>query len=721
MTQAAQTSARIDAAKENWASYVRDRDAGHLDYVKQAKSYDEYYLGNQWDTAIRNKLEKEGRPALTINLILSTINAALGAYAQRQASLRYTPKREGTHESAQAITKLVMHILEQNDFQAVEWDMVVDGFIQERGYIDARVDFSGNMLGEVRLKAIDPLEIVLDADAKEYDPSTWTKVTRTYWMTLDEVEAEFGVEKRRAIEARVSAMTHQTYDSIDFDDHKFGPDNSAYTFESGDDMMRHIRSVRVVSRQHRRMAKAWHFVSAKSGDISQVPPGWDEARMRSFAAQFGLHLTTITIPRIRWTVTADNVVLHDDWSLYRSFSIIPFFPYFRRGKPMGMVRNLIGPQDHLNKSTSQELHIVNTTANSGWTVEDGTLVNMSEDELATRGAETGLVLVHTRGSNPPAKIQPNPIPTGLDMISNKSRMFLREISGLEGVLGIASPEISGVALEGKEARADIQLQTPFVNLARTRNLLGRKLLELVQQFYTEERIILITRDVVDSEEPQVEELAINQPSPEGAIVNDITFGEYSVSITTSPPRDSFDDQQFAEVMQMRAANIAIPDYVAVRYSRLADKFEIAKHLKELMGQAQPTEQELQMMQAQQEMQMRAMEAEIAKLEAEVEKVKADAMLSYAKAEQQTGGEQSPEHLRHIQSLEAKVQQLREANDLRRELAMLSHVGKQQQSGLSVAAQLAMSKNQTDAQLEVARLNAAKQKSQGAKKPTKGKK
>lgn len=128
-----------------------------------------------------------------------------------------------------------------------------------------------------------------------------------------------------------------------------------------------------------------------------------------------------------------------------------------------------------------------------------------------------------------------------------------------------------------------------------------------------------------------------------------------------------------------------------------------------------------MMQAQQEMQMRAMEAEIAKLEAEVEKVKADAMLSYAKAEQQTGGEQSPEHLRHIQSLEAKVQQLRETNDLRRELAMLSHVGKQQQSGLSVAAQLAMSKNQTDAQLEVARLNAAKQKSQGAKKPTKGKK
>ena len=67
--------------------------------------------------------------------------------------------------------------------------------------------------------------------------------------------------------------------------------------------------------------------------------------------------------KVRWTVTCDKVVLHDDWSPYAGFTIVPYFAYFRRGRPFGMVRNLLSPQEQLNKIGSQELHIVNTTAN----------------------------------------------------------------------------------------------------------------------------------------------------------------------------------------------------------------------------------------------------------------------------------------------------------------------------------------------------------------------
>lgn len=73
----------------------------------------------------------------------------------------------------------------------------------------------------------------------------------------------------------------------------------------------------------------------------------------------------------------------------------------------------------MNKISSQELHIVNTTANSGWIVESGSLAGMDADDLEEHGAETGLVLEFNRGSNPPAKIPPNQIPTGLDRISQK--------------------------------------------------------------------------------------------------------------------------------------------------------------------------------------------------------------------------------------------------------------------------------------------------------------
>jgi hypothetical protein len=106
-------------------------------------------------------------------------------------------------------------------------------------------------------------------------------------------------------------------------------------------------------------------VYPKTGESRPIPEQWDEGRVKYVAKEFGLHIIKKLVRRIRWTVTADNVVLHDDWSPYKHFTIVPYFPYFRRGVTIGLVENLIDPQELLNKSESQNLHIVNTTANSG--------------------------------------------------------------------------------------------------------------------------------------------------------------------------------------------------------------------------------------------------------------------------------------------------------------------------------------------------------------------
>ena len=158
------------------------------------------------------------------------------------------------------------------------------------------------------------------------------------------------------------------------------------------------------------------YLDPVTGDMRDVPYNWTKKKREQFADQFGLDMLTKTVRKVRWTVTADTVVLFDDWSPYKNFTIVPYFPYFRRGKPFGMVRNLLSPQEQLNKITSQELHILNTTANSGWIVENGSLAGMTPDDLEEHGAETGLVLEFNRGSSPPAKIPPNQIPTGLDRL-----------------------------------------------------------------------------------------------------------------------------------------------------------------------------------------------------------------------------------------------------------------------------------------------------------------
>ena len=85
-----------EIADTNWRRYVRARDSGHLDYVEMAKKCDEYYRGNQWDEYDKQKLESEGRPALTINAILSTVNSVLGEQSSSRAMVDFKPKREGS-------------------------------------------------------------------------------------------------------------------------------------------------------------------------------------------------------------------------------------------------------------------------------------------------------------------------------------------------------------------------------------------------------------------------------------------------------------------------------------------------------------------------------------------------------------------------------------------------------------------------------------------------
>ena len=160
-----------------------------------------------------------------------------------------------------------------------------------------------------------------------------------------------------------------------------------------------------------------------------------------------------------------------------------------------MVRNLLSPQEQLNKIASQELHIVNTTANSGWMVEAGSLVGLTADDLEEHGAETGLVLEYQRGTTPPTKIQPNTIPTGLDRIGQKAADNIKSISGInDSMLGTDGAEVSGVAIQAKQNRGVIMIQVPLDNLKKTRQILAEKILNLVQTFYTEQRIIQVTNE-----------------------------------------------------------------------------------------------------------------------------------------------------------------------------------------------------------------------------------
>ena len=674
-------------ATNQFERYERARDNGHLEYIETAKKCDAFYRGNQWDPADVATLDDEGRPALTINTILPTINTVLGEQSTRRADVNFKPKGNGTQEVADVLNKLYLHIADTNKLDWLESTVFADGLIQDRGYFDVRIDFTDHIQGEVRISTKDPLDILIDPDAKEYDPKTWNEIFETKWMSLDEIEEQYGVDKADRLRVAAEYGNTMGQDSVEYEETRYGDTYTGVEYNQGGttnpEENRQLRSVRVIERQYYQLKECSYYVDAVTGDMRQVPGNWGERKKKKFADEYGLEILTRLDRKVRWTVTADKVVLHDDWSPYECFTIVPYFPYWRRGRPFGMVRNLISPQEQLNKISSQELHIVNTTANSGWIVETGSLNGMTADDLEEHGAETGLVLEYNRGSSPPAKIPPNQIPTGLDRLGQKAAINIKTISGVsDSMLGTDSPEVSGIAIQAKQNRGVLMIQVPLDNLQKTRQYLAEHILRVVQQYYTEERLIQIT-DESDPMKPEMP-IVVNQVTPEGDIINDLTLGEYKVVVGTMPTRDNFDEVQFAEAIQLRQVGVPIPDDLIVDYSHMAKKGEIARRIRIMQGMEPPSEEQAQIQAFQAEAEIKKIQLEIAKMEAEVQNLQSLSQLNMAKAQESAADPQLK-----VAELQAKMQMKQEELALRQQLSSLTNDMRKGQTETQAASKVAV--------------------------------
>lgn len=609
-------------AEEVWLRYQFLRDNGHLEYLKKAEKCEKFFVGQQWEAGDLALLRSQRRPALTINKIISTMSNVMGEQIFNRTEISYQPRNSGaTAEVADALSKVYMQISDNNQLPWVRSDVFADGAITSRGFYDVRLDFSDSLKGEVRIEQVNPKNVLIDGDATEYDPDKWADVTVSKWMSPDQIEMLYSKEDAEYLRTKQDSYYPYGYDSIDTNRDRFGTQNAVTYGQSTAANMSIVRNIRVIERQWRKLDQVKHFVDVTSGDMVIIPYEWDNNRISEYLAQNpNIAVTKKLIHRIRWTTIADNVVLHDDWSPYKHFTIVPFFPYFRRGETVGLVENLLGPQELLNKVSSQELHVVNTTANSGWKIKRNALQNMSVAELEQKGAQTGLVLELDEIDNAD-KITPNPTPSGLDRISYKAEEHIKTISGVSDYqTGNPREDVSAKAVQANRSSGQSNLAKIMDSLQRTDHILARNILDCVQEFYTEERLLHITKDRITREQMQ---LVVNQVTPEGQISNDLSLGEYGVVVSNVPERDTFEDSQFDQAIALREAGVQIPDTVIVNASRMKDKAEV---IKQMVGDKDSPEA-----QQQAALKSRAQEAEVQSLEADALQKRSAADASAAKA------------------------------------------------------------------------------------------
>ncbi len=562
--------------KENWDRYREGKARGHKDYVDTAALNERFYLGGglQWKDEDREYLESLNRPVMEVNHIFPAVNTARGMQLKSRVDIAFKPRGAGAdEEKATTLSKVVTQICDDAKYNWYESTIWEDGLIEQRGFLDIRMEFDDNLQGDVVIKDLDPRDVIPDPAASSYDTDRWNDVILLRYMTTDDILETYGEKAADDVTSLESPITEGGDDVENLDDRmSFGDNTDAAgdkeTTESGLDYYL------VIERQVRRMNMEKVIVHPRTGRVFPLDAITPEQQM-NLIIEGGVKSKRM-VRRVRWVVTTASVLLHDEWSPYKTFSIIPFFPYFRRGKTRGMVDNLRSPNEMFNKLSSQFVHIVSGIANTGYQVEQGSLTNMTTRDLGSEGSKTGLVIEYAKGSTPPKRIEPVQMPVGIDRMLDRTELSIKTTSGISDAMqGLNGPEVSGVAIESKQYQGQAQLGGPLDNLARTRFAVARKLLELIQGFYTEPRVMMIT-DSSPIGKPVFSPLEINQETPEGDILNDLSIGEYDVVVSDAPATDTYLDNQFNQAMEMRDKGIAIPDAAVITMSSLSKKHEIVK-------------------------------------------------------------------------------------------------------------------------------------------------
>ncbi len=587
--------------------------APHAKWATMAKKCVDMAEGRQWDEEHLRIMAQQKRPALTINKIGRLLRLVMGYYSNNRTDIRYLPQSDSvaSESTAEVINQTVKMVTDMNEMEFLDMEAQLDGLMCGRGYYDCRIDNEENYFGEIKMAVTDPFSVKLDPDGENYDLNNARNgcqyIQQDRWASPEEIEAHYGRAIANMIapiaagntptgpiwlEAAAGEITPMR--GFGMDDESFPRYWNDFNEMCGGVYDPHRKVVRLIDTQQWTREKKFVFIDLETGDSAVIPDHWDRMKIEKammYAQSIGNPLTVErkTCRRLRWTTIAADAIIYDGYPGYDSYSLVPYFPYFRRGMTRGMVEDLIGPQEQANKMRSAALETMMKTANGGWISEEGALSPQQENNLRLHGSVPGIHIKHKAGKPKPEQIEPGRPNTRAQQQEEQANQDFGDISGInESALGDLDRVQSGRAIEARQRQAVMGLQVYIDNNSRTKRFIGKKILNLVQKWYTEERVIRVL-----GEDGRLVQSILNQRTwdPETGgwkRLNDVTLGKYTVKVDETPLAQTFLNAQFEEAMaMMEKFQGAIPPAliadILIDMSSLPRKEEIKGRIMQVSG------------------------------------------------------------------------------------------------------------------------------------------
>lgn len=593
-----------ETAREQYELYQYCRvEGGHENFLHGFDQAKRYYASRHWSDADVRRRTSEGRLSFTINEIFRTINAVSGEMAQLSSDVRYDATT-GDPDTARVLNRLSEHVDRQNKLFMHDDRVRRDGLLGGRGFWRVRVAFDENLQGNIVIARQRPENTILDANLYSPDPDTWDRIFTTEVVSAADIKHMFG----KNVTGDLFEMPMA--DWLDLEDRTLAQSLGKVSASFGDHMGASkaggFKMHRLVNHQYRDYKYKECFVDRQTGDISEIPENWSDEKIGNAIEMFNLGTMRRKIKTIRWRVTCNNRVLFDEDSPYKHFDIVPYLPWFVDGEALSLFDVLKGPQDLLNYTVSEETLILGATAHAGWKVKAGSLQNMTPAQLETKGSKTGVVLVLDDVEDA-KRIEPGQPATGFERFGDRARSWINDLGSVSPtMLGAGGNYDTGKKAQLNLSRAPVNLHAPLQMFQYSKQLLAERKLDLFQSFYTETRVLRIAPAGFGPPE----EVAINQPTPEGRLLHDLSAGKYSARLMPVGSRMAADEFAFDELLQMREIGINVPNSLFVATSSINAKSEVIEQLLAANGgETNPAEE-------------RAKELELEALELENEKTRA---------------------------------------------------------------------------------------------------
>lgn len=524
--------------------------SAYKQWQQEAKTAWNFYDGQQWTAEERAALQEVGQAPIVINKLASKIDSIAGTEVEARTRILFRSRsgNVGEEQTARALTDLALYVSEQANLPQEVSNVFKAGLVTGIGWLDVSVE---NAPEGVRIiaQAEDEMSVVFDPLSRRADLSDSRFVARERWLSADELQRLFPDTAGQAGLLLSGAQARGIYQSP----MALGTTNYI-------DSERGL--VRVVEVQYKQTELRFRV---KRTDGSEYLT-FDK---KQAYAQAGATVSSEYAPRIYVGYFADNVLLsHAPLALpIEGFTLIPYV-YKRAksdGRPYGLVQSAIDPQRELNKRRSKAMHLLNTAQ----VIADIDAVD-DPNLLAKEAARPDGMILKRPGKE--LRILRNSDLAGTQVsVMEQAGRDIQEVLGVfDEVIGKESNATSGIAIRTRQLAGTRNQLFAFDALRQLKSKLGRYLLSLMRQYFTDEMVIRITDDLNAPRNVKLNE-KIRLANGETITVRDVRLGQFDIVVEEVGDVLSGRQVELEQLALLMQSGVPVPPEMLINASNLKQK------------------------------------------------------------------------------------------------------------------------------------------------------